>query len=125
MFNHNPELKDVFNMSHQENGANNGPSSQQEALFNAICAYANNIENLTVLLPAVETIAHKHTSFMITAEQYNIVGSHLIATIDELLAPDKLDAWAETYDCWQIFSSIVKKKSIKKMRIKSVDGVAP
>ncbi|MCG3865917.1 MULTISPECIES: NO-inducible flavohemoprotein [unclassified Photobacterium] len=99
MFSHNPELKDVFNMSHQKNGANNEPSSQQEALFNAICAYANNIENLAVLLPAVEKIAHKHTSFMITAEQYNIVGSHLIATIDELLAPgqDVLDAWAEAY----------------------------
>lgn len=93
MFQHNPELKDIFNLSHQRNGA------QREALFNAICAYATNIENLEALLPAVEKIAHKHTSFMITAEQYQIVGHHLLATIDELLSPGQeiLDAWAEAY----------------------------
>ncbi|MEH6531257.1 MAG: NO-inducible flavohemoprotein [Photobacterium frigidiphilum] len=93
MFSHNPELKDIFNMSNQRNG------DQREALFNAICAYANNIDNLAALLPAVEKIAHKHTSFMITAEQYQIVGSHLLATIDELLSPGQevLDAWGEAY----------------------------
>ncbi|MGF1738601.1 NO-inducible flavohemoprotein [Photobacterium satsumensis] len=93
MFNHNPELKDIFNMSNQRNG------DQREALFNAICAYANNIENLPALLPAVEKIAHKHTSFMITAEQYAIVGGHLLGTIDELLSPGQevLDAWGEAY----------------------------
>lgn len=99
MFHHNPELKDVFNMSHQQGPDENTPSSQQKALFNAICAYANNIDNLAVLLPAVEKIAQKHTSFLITADQYQIVGSHLLATIDELLAPGQevLDAWAEAY----------------------------
>ncbi|MCQ1060159.1 NO-inducible flavohemoprotein [Photobacterium sp. ZSDE20] len=93
MFSHNPELKDIFNMSNQRNG------DQREALFNAICAYANNIENLPALLPAVEKIAHKHTSFMITAEQYAIVGSHLLGTIDELLSPGQevLNAWGEAY----------------------------
>lgn len=59
MFQHNPELKEIFNMSNQHNG------DQREALFNAICAYATNIENLAVLLPAVEKIAQKHTSFAI------------------------------------------------------------
>ncbi|MCW8331823.1 NO-inducible flavohemoprotein [Photobacterium sp. SDRW27] len=93
MFSHNPELKDIFNMSNQRNG------DQREALFNAICGYANNIDNLAALLPAVEKIAHKHTSFMITAEQYAIVGDHLLATIDELFSPGQevLDAWAEAY----------------------------
>ncbi|KHT64680.1 dihydropteridine reductase [Photobacterium gaetbulicola] len=93
MFSHNPELKDIFNMSNQRNG------DQREALFNAICAYANNIENLPALLPAVEKIAHKHTSFMITAEQYAIVGGHLLGTIDDLLSPGQevLDAWADAY----------------------------
>ena len=32
---------------------------QREALFNAIAAYASNIENLPALLPAVEKIAHR------------------------------------------------------------------
>ncbi|PSW04383.1 NO-inducible flavohemoprotein [Photobacterium lipolyticum] len=93
MFSHNPELKDIFNMSNQRNG------DQREALFNAICAYANNIDNLAALLPAVGKIAHKHTSFMITAEQYQIVGGHLLATIDELFSPGKevLEAWGAAY----------------------------
>ncbi|STD26437.1 bifunctional nitric oxide dioxygenase/dihydropteridine reductase 2 [Enterobacter asburiae] len=68
MFTHNPELKEIFNMSNQRNG------DQREALFNAIAAYASNIENLAALLPAVEKIAQKHTSFQIQPEQYNIVG---------------------------------------------------
>jgi hypothetical protein len=48
MFAHNPELKEIFNMSNQRNG------DQREALFNAIAAYASNIDNLPALLPAVE-----------------------------------------------------------------------
>ncbi|BCN25294.1 NO-inducible flavohemoprotein [Vibrio alfacsensis] len=93
MFAHNPELKDIFNMSNQRNG------DQREALFNAICAYATNIDNLPALLGAVEKIAHKHTSFLITEDQYKIVGKHLLATIDELFSPgqDVIDAWAEAY----------------------------
>ena len=51
MFTHNPELKEIFNMSNQRNG------DQREALFNAIAAYASNIDNLPALLPAVEKIA--------------------------------------------------------------------
>ncbi|MFA0083852.1 NO-inducible flavohemoprotein [Vibrio breoganii] len=93
MFAHNPELQDIFNMSNQRNG------DQREALFNAICGYASNIDNLGALLPVVEKIAQKHTSFMITAEQYNIVGSHLLGTIDELFSPGQevLEAWGEAY----------------------------
>lgn len=93
MFAHNPELKEIFNMSNQRNG------DQREALFNAIAAYASNIENLPALLPAVEKIAQKHTSFQIKPEQYNIVGAHLLATLDELFSPGQevLDAWGKAY----------------------------
>ncbi len=93
MFTHNPELKDVFNMSNQRNG------DQRQALFDAICAYGANLENLAALLPAVERIAQKHTSFSIKPEQYQIVGKHLLATIDEMLrpGPEVLDAWAKAY----------------------------
>ncbi|WP_449544750.1 NO-inducible flavohemoprotein [Lelliottia amnigena] len=93
MFAHNPELKEIFNMSNQRNG------DQREALFNAIAAYASNIDNLAALLPAVEKIAQKHTSFQIKPEQYNIVGSHLLATLDEMFSPgqDVLDAWGKAY----------------------------
>ena len=93
MFSHNPELKDIFNMSNQRNG------HQREALFNAVCAYASNIDNLAALGPAVEKIAQKHTSFAIRPEQYNIVGTHLLASIDEMLHPGEevLEAWGKAY----------------------------
>ncbi|MGF1748487.1 NO-inducible flavohemoprotein [Vibrio cionasavignyae] len=95
MFSHNPELKDIFNMTHQETGR------QSVALFEAIAAYAKNIENLAALSLAVERIAHKHTSFNIKAEHYQIVGLHLIETLREL-APDAFtadveEAWTAAY----------------------------
>ncbi|MDN0095158.1 NO-inducible flavohemoprotein [Yersinia rohdei] len=93
MFEHNPELKHIFNMSNQING------DQREALFNAICAYAANLENLAALLPAVEKIAQKHTSLNIQPKHYSIVGHHLICTLDEMFSPGQevLDAWAKAY----------------------------
>lgn len=56
MFSHNPELKDIFNLAHQRSGG------QPLALFNAVAAYAKNIDNLGALAGAVERIAHKHTN---------------------------------------------------------------
>lgn len=88
-----PELKNVFNMNNQRSG------NQHEALFNAIVAYGSNLENLAVLLPAVEKIAQKHVSLNIQPEQYAIVGENLLATIDELLHPgdEVLTAWGKAY----------------------------
>ncbi|OLQ93421.1 nitric oxide dioxygenase [Vibrio panuliri] len=95
MFSHNPELKDIFNMTHQKTGR------QSVALFEAIAAYAKNIENLAALTQAVERIAHKHTSFNIQAAHYQIVGHHLIETLRELV-PDAFtseveEAWTAAY----------------------------
>ncbi len=95
MFAHNPELKHVFNMTHQRTGG------QPAALFNAIAAYATHIDNLEVLTGAVMRIAHKHTSFNIQPDQYDIVGHHLIETLREL-APDAFtqdveEAWVAAY----------------------------
>ena len=95
MFSHNPELKDIFNMTHQRTGR------QGVALFEAIAAYAKHIENLAALTAAVERIAHKHTSFNIQAEHYQIVGHHLIETLRELagdaFSPEVEEAWTAAY----------------------------
>lgn len=95
MFNSNPELQDIFNMSNQHTGR------QQVALFEAIAAYAKNIENLSVLTTAVERIAQKHTSFNIQAEHYAIVGHHLIETLRELASEaftaEVEEAWTQAY----------------------------
>lgn len=89
----NPALKNVFNMNNQRSG------NQREALFNAIAAYASNLDNLPALLPAVEKIAQKHASLNIQPDQYAIVGSTLLATLEEMLNPgeDVLEAWGKAY----------------------------
>ena len=95
MLSHNPELRNVFNQVHQARG------HQQKALAGAVLAYAENIENPAVLLPAVKFIASKHATIGIRAEHYPIVGKHLLASIKEVLgdaASDELiDAWAAAY----------------------------
>ncbi|WP_445945389.1 NO-inducible flavohemoprotein [Shewanella sp.] len=95
MFNQHPELQHIFNMSHQHSGR------QQVALFEALAAYAKNIDNLAALTTAVERIANKHTTFNIQADHYAIVGTHLIETLREL-APEAFTAdveaaWAAAY----------------------------
>ncbi len=91
----NPELKHIFNQAHQHSGR------QQQALASAVLAYAENIDDPSVLLPVVDKIAHKHTSLGIRAEQYSIVGKHLLASIQEVLGeaatPELVAAWAEAY----------------------------
>jgi len=95
MLKHNPELKNIFNQSHQKTG------NQPQALAMAVLAYAENINDPSVLLSVVERIANKHTSLGIRAEQYAIVGQHLLASIKEVLgeaASDELiEAWAAAY----------------------------
>lgn len=96
MFTHHPELKNLFNMGNQQSG------KQQTALAMAVLAYAENISNPAVLMPAVDLIGHKHTSLNIQPEQYDIVGTHLLASIKEVLqdlATDEvLDAWEAAYN---------------------------
>ncbi|WLQ11879.1 NO-inducible flavohemoprotein [Hahella aquimaris] len=95
LFSHNPELLNIFNSSHQHSGG------QQVALFNAIAAYAKHIETPEALQSAVERIAHKHTSFNIQPAQYDIVGHHLLETLQELLGdaftPEIREAWTKAY----------------------------
>lgn len=101
-----PELKNVFNNTHQATG------HQPRALAGALYAYAANIDNLGVLSPAVELICHKHASLYITAEQYGVVGEHLLATLGAVLGraatPEILDAWGAAY--WQLANLMIGKE---------------
>ena len=95
MLSKNPELRNVFNQAHQARGA------QQQALAAAVLAYAQNIEHPENLLGAVKQIAQRHCSLGIRAEQYQIVGHHLIESIKEVLGaaatPELIDAWTAAY----------------------------
>jgi nitric oxide dioxygenase len=90
-----PELKNVFNMRHQERG------QQQEALARAVYAYAANIEDPSSLAAVLEGIANKHASLGVKPDQYPIVGEHLLASIKAVLGDaateDIISAWAQAY----------------------------
>ena len=91
MFKNNPELKSVFNMGNQANG------KQKHALAGAVLAYAEHIDNPSVLINVLKGIGNKHVSLNIQAEDYAIVGNHLIASIQEVLGevatPELVEAW--------------------------------
>lgn len=95
MFEHNPELREIFNQGHQRSG------SQQHALAMAVAAYARHIDDPSVLGPVLERIAHKHVSLGIRPEHYGIVGRHLLASICEVLGIAEtdaiIDAWRQAY----------------------------
>lgn len=95
MFQHHPELRNLFNMGNQANGR------QKSALANAVLAYAENIEDPSVLISVLKGIGTKHRSLNIQPEQYKIVGTQLIASIAEVVGeaatPEILEAWTVAY----------------------------
>lgn len=96
MFAEFPELTNLFNMGNQASGV------QQQSLASAVFAYAANIGDPAALAPVVRRIAHKHVSVGIRADQYPIVGRHLLGAIAETLGeaatPALLAAWEEAYN---------------------------
>lgn len=95
MFKHHPELRNMFNMGNQANGR------QKSALANAVLAYAENIEDPSVLIGVLKGIGTKHRSLNIQPEQYKIVGTHLIASIGEVVGEAAtlpiLEAWTVAF----------------------------
>jgi nitric oxide dioxygenase len=95
LFNAHPELKNVFNMAHQEQG------QQQQALARAVYAYAENIEDPSSLMAVLKNIANKHASLGVRPEHYPIVGENLLAAIKDVLGDAATDeiisAWAQAY----------------------------
>jgi nitric oxide dioxygenase len=95
MFAGNPEVQSFFNQAHQHSGG------QQRALAGAIAAYFSNIDDPSVLKPAIELIAQKHCSLGVQPEHYPIVGKHLLDAIGEVMGDAVTDeivaAVAEAY----------------------------
>ncbi|EPE32145.1 Globin-like protein [Glarea lozoyensis ATCC 20868] len=101
-----PELKNVFNSTHQATGR------QARALGASLHAYASNIDDLGRLSPALELICHKHASLYIQPESYDVVGYHLLKAMKEVLGdaatPEILDAWETAY--WQLANIMMSKE---------------
>lgn len=142
-----PELNNVFSHTSQITGA------QPRALARAVLAYAMYIDDLPKLSHAVERIAQKHVSLFIQPEQYDVVATHLIGAIGEVLGdaatPDIVDAWTAAYGVlasvfigreaelykadenwtgWRKFRiarKVPEAEDIASFYLEPVDGVAP
>ena len=103
----NSDIRDLFNQSHQSEAG-----SQPRALTGAILAYANNIDNLGALAPAVERIAQKHVGLQILPEHYPYVAEALLGAIKAVLgdaATDEiLGAWGEAY--WFLANILIARE---------------
>ena len=97
MFAERPELLTVFNLANQATG------EQPRALAASVVAYA--VQLVDPAAPSFDhvlrRIAYKHVSLGIRAEQYTIVGHHLLAAVGEVLGeavtPEIASAWDEVY----------------------------
>ena len=97
MFAERPELLTVFNLANQATG------EQPRALAASVVAYA--VQLIDPAAPSFDhvlrRIAYKHVSLGIRAEQYTIVGHHLLAAVGEVLGeavtPEIASAWDEVY----------------------------
>ncbi|KAJ4415747.1 hypothetical protein N0V82_007177 [Gnomoniopsis sp. IMI 355080] len=143
----NPDLKNVFSHTSQITGA------QPRALARSVLAYAMYIDDLPKLSHAIERIAQKHVSLFIQPEQYDIVATHLIGAIGEVLGdaatPEIVDAWTAAYGIlasvfigreaqlykadenwtgWRKFritKKVQEAKDIASFYLEPVDGVVP
>ena len=82
LFEDRPELlRDLFNRGNQANG------SQRQALAGAVAAFAGVLVERPDERPdaVLARIAHKHASLGITADQYELVGRHLLDAVVEVL----------------------------------------
>lgn len=104
MFARHPEVKALFNQTHQAGG------NQPRALALAVLAYARNIDRLEALGPLVGQIVAKHVSLNILPEHYPIVGENLLAAIREVLGEEiatdaVIEAWGAAY--WQLANLLI------------------
>lgn len=72
LFEEHPELKNVFNQTNQKKGL------QSSALAMAVLAAADNIDDLTPIVPVIMPVVYKHCALQVQPEHYPIVGENLI-----------------------------------------------
>ena len=111
-------IRALFNHANQSTGA------QPKALAGAILAYAQNIDNLGVVLPVVERIAHKHVGYHILAEHYPFVAKALLGAIQDVLGDAATDeilaAWGEAY--WFLADILIGREVAIRTEIEAFEG---
>ncbi|MBP5873025.1 FAD-binding oxidoreductase [Streptomyces scabiei] len=106
MFEERPELlRQLFNRTNQATGA------QREALAGSVAAFATLLVERPGERPdaVLARIAHKHVSLGVTADQYPLVGRHLLGAVAEVLGdavtPEVGAAWEEVY--WLMANALI------------------
>lgn len=88
-------IKALFDRAAQESG------EQPRRLAAAILAFAQNVDRLEVLMPAVERICARHVETSVRPEHYPVVAGALLAAIRDVLGGAAGDcviaAWTEAY----------------------------
>lgn len=108
MFAAHPELMRVFNKANQAVG------EQPKALAASVVAYAVNLidPDAPDFTPIMARIAHKHVSLGIAAQEYTIVGHHLLKAVGTVLGdavtPEIAAAWDEVY--WLFACSLIAEE---------------
>ena len=109
MFAAHPELMRVFNRANQEIG------EQPKALAASVVAYAVQLitPDAPDFTPVMQRIAHKHVSLGIAAQEYTIVGHHLLKAVQTVLGdavtPEVASAWDEVY--WLFACTLIAEEA--------------
>lgn len=90
-----PELNNTLNLIHLKDGR------LARALTVVILRFASNINNVYELIPKLERISNKHCTLGIQPEHYELLGSLIIETFQDLmgptLTPETKAAWSKAY----------------------------
>ncbi|MEP1384385.1 MAG: globin family protein [Paraglaciecola sp.] len=92
LFELNPKLKPLFKQDITEQGTK---------LMKMLGVAVNNLNNLEMLIPIVQTLGERHIGYGVKEEHYDTVGEALIWTLEQGLGkdftPELKDAWLITY----------------------------
>eukprot|EP00005_Dracoamoeba_jomungandri_P003115 CAMPEP_0174260766 /NCGR_PEP_ID=MMETSP0439-20130205/10467_1 /TAXON_ID=0 /ORGANISM="Stereomyxa ramosa, Strain Chinc5" /LENGTH=413 /DNA_ID=CAMNT_0015345087 /DNA_START=13 /DNA_END=1251 /DNA_ORIENTATION=- len=94
MFKAHPELLNVFNKTNQAKG------TQPAALFSMVATSAMDVlETGSLNQRVLDLVGQRHCALNVLPEQYDVVGTHILQTIEELLNPGEtvLKSWGELY----------------------------
>ena len=95
LFQRHPQLRNVFNMTHQKQGG------QSKVLAQAIFQYIHYIDQLDMLRLIAKNINEKHASLNITPKMYDLLGEVLLSAMQKVLGeyatPQLMKAWKLAY----------------------------
>src|SRR5699024_364754 len=87
-----PELKNMFNQTNQKRGL------QSSALAMAVLAAAENIDDLSPIVPGIMPVVYKHCALQVKAEHYPIVSENIIWAIQPVRGLRENDTIIQTYN---------------------------